>query len=98
MKRLGWLAVGVACAACCAPLLPPLLAAVGLGGLGGALAGWVGGLGVSELICLAGFAALGAGAVVWLLRRRRSEKAVSCEIGGPSDPGVLKVGKPPATQ
>lgn len=39
MNRKLMVGLGIACVACCAPLIVPLLGAAGLGGLSGRLAG-----------------------------------------------------------
>jgi hypothetical protein len=78
---------GIACVACCAPLIAPAvgaaLASAGLAGLGAGL------FGVSwpQLICI-GVVAGGVAFVAWrfLAARRRQAAAPSCEVGGPCDP------------
>lgn len=65
MKRI-WLALGLACLACCLPLILPFVGVAGLTGLGA----WAGGLGWSEIACLAGIAGAIAVAVLFAVRRR----------------------------
>jgi|GEM_PF-2880018 len=69
MNRKLAVALGIACLVCCAPLLIPLLGMAGLAGVGGRLAG----LGWPEVVCLAILAAALAGAVIFLVRRRRAK-------------------------
>lgn len=94
-------AATVACAACCAPLFLPLIASIGGAGVGSAALGGAAGMSIAEMACAVIFAAIGAGAVFWLLRahlRRKREKAAcdcavsdagtSCAVGGSCDPKV----------
>lgn len=77
MNRKLAVGLGLACLACCAPLLIPLLGAAGLGGLGGLLAGmdWL------EVLCAATLAAALAGVVFFLVRRRRAKASDPyCEV------------------
>lgn len=67
MRKRVILGFGLACVACCAPLLLPLL---GIGGVA-SLGGWLSGLGWAEVICLGLIA--GAGLVALALRRRRQK-------------------------
>ncbi len=69
MNRKLAVGLGIACLACCAPLLVPLLGAAGLGGLGGRLAGldWL------EVLCAATLTAALVGVVIFLVRRRRAK-------------------------
>lgn len=76
MKKRVIFGVGLACLACCAPLLAPMLAAGGVFGAGG----WLGGLDWAEIACLVLVAALAAGAVVIVIRRHRRAEAPYCEV------------------
>jgi hypothetical protein len=69
MNRKLMVGLGIACVACCAPLIVPLLGAAGLGGLSGRLAGldWL------EVLCAAVVAAALAGVVIFVVRRRRAK-------------------------
>lgn len=93
--------LGVACAACCAPLLLPLIAGAGGAGLAGATASGFLGASWGEIACIAIFTALGVGTVVLALRagarrKRAAECACSaasadgsnCAVGGECDPSV----------
>ncbi len=73
--RTGVLAIGVACAACCVPLLLPLLAGAGLGtaAAGGAL---LFGFTLDQILCFGLPAAILAGLVAaWGLKRLRAQPA-----------------------
>ncbi len=61
-----WL-LGLACLLCCLPLIAPVFAAAGLTGLGG----WLGGLDMTEIACIALIIGALAGASIFHLRRRR---------------------------
>ena len=88
--------VGVACAACCAPLLAPLLLGAGGAGLaGGAASGFLG-ASWGEIACVAIFVALAASAAVLLVQARarmrkpaacacqdNASEGASCAVGGP---------------
>ncbi|OYX46912.1 MAG: hypothetical protein B7Y90_14340 [Alphaproteobacteria bacterium 32-64-14] len=93
--------LGVACAACCAPLLLPLVAGAGGAGLAGATASGFLGASWGEIACIAVLAALVAGAAVLVLRagarRKRAAECAcgsarsdgaSCAVGGECDPSV----------
>lgn len=93
--------LGVACAACCAPLLLPLIAGAGGAGLAGATASGFLGASWGEVACIAILAALAFGTVVLALRagarqKRAAECACSsaradgggCAVGGECDPSV----------
>lgn len=93
--------LGVACAACCAPLLLPLIAGAGGAGLAGAAASGFLDASWGEIACIAILAALAFGTVVLALRagarRKRaaecacnttSAEGVSCAVGGECDPSV----------
>jgi hypothetical protein len=90
--------LGVACAACCAPLLLLMIAGAGLAG---ATASGFLGASWGEIACIAIFTALGVGTVVLALRagarrKRAAECACSaasadgsnCAVGGECDPSV----------
>jgi len=65
MKRV-WIALGLACVACCLPLIIPFLGIAGVAGLGG----WATGMNWAEIACQALIAgAIGAVAVIFLKRR-----------------------------
>lgn len=89
---LVWLGVGVACAACCAPLLLPLFAA-GAAGVSTFAGGRLLGLPLDVVVCGSILLAISAGIVLWLARSRRAvgAKACDCEAGcdveacGPKD-------------
>ncbi|MBL8550966.1 MAG: hypothetical protein JNJ73_13350 [Hyphomonadaceae bacterium] len=68
MNRKLAVGLGLACVACCAPLIVPLLGAASLSGLGGRLAGldWL------EVLCAAVLAAALAGIIVLVVRQRRA--------------------------
>lgn len=93
--------LGVACAACYAPLLFPLLAGTGAAGLAGATAGGVLGASWGEIVCTAILAALAVGIAVLAIRAVARRKHVtecacssttadsaSCTVGGECDPSV----------
>ncbi len=93
--------LGLACAACCAPLLLPLFAGAGLAGLAGAGVSGLSGASWGEIACVAVLAALSATAVLLLLRARARRQRVarcdcrpaapegaSCTVGGSCDPGA----------
>ncbi len=67
MKKRVILGFGLACLACCIPLLMPVL---GVGGLASA-GGWLAGLDWAEVACLGLIAALAVG--LFALRRRRQK-------------------------
>lgn len=75
MKRV-WLALGLACLACCLPLIIPFMGAAGLTGLGG----WAAGLNWTEIACLALFAGAIAAAALFVTRRRKSH-GPACDVG-----------------
>lgn len=94
-------ALGVACAACCAPLLLPLLAGAGSAVLVGATASGVLGASWGEIACTAILAALAVGIAVLAIRAVARRKHVtecacssatadsaSCTVGGECDPSV----------
>jgi len=72
MKRV-WLALGLACLACCLPLIVPFLGVAGFAGLGG----WATGLNWAEVACLALIAGAIATAAVFFLRRRKANRPTS---------------------
>lgn len=67
-----WL-IGLACLACCLPLVGAFFGAAGSAGIGGLL----GGLDWEEIACIAPL--FGAAAAIWLLRRRRGS-ARHCDV------------------
>lgn len=74
MKRV-WLAFGLACVACCLPLIIPFLAAAGLTGAGA----YVAGLNWAEIACLAVIGGAFVAIAILVLRRRRAD-GPSCEV------------------
>lgn len=83
MKRrpfLVWLGVGVACVACCAPLLLALFAA-GAAGISTFAGGRLLGLPLDVVVCGSILLAIAAAIVLWLAQSRRavSVKACNCE-------------------
>jgi hypothetical protein len=74
MKRM-WLALGLACLACCLPLIIPFLGVAGLAGLGA----WTGGLNWAEIACSAAIAGAVVVAVLFVVRRRRAS-GPACDI------------------
>lgn len=68
MNRKIAVGLGIACLACCAPLLVPLLGVAGLGGLGG----WLAGMNWLEALCAATVIAAAAGLTVLAVRRYRA--------------------------
>lgn len=73
--RTGLLAVGAACAACCAPLLVPVFAGVGLTGAGVAGGALLLGLTLDQVLCFGlPVAALIAGGGLWWFRRVRARR------------------------
>lgn len=74
MKRV-WLALGLACLACCLPLLVPFLGVAGFAGL----SGWAAGLNWAEIACLALIGGAMTGATLFFLRRRKAE-APACDM------------------
>ncbi len=95
--------VGVACAACCAPLLLPLLGVAGGAGVAGAAASGLFGRSWAQLACDAVLMALAASALFLFLRGRAKRKRAaecacepataygpSCTVGGSCDPVQLK--------
>lgn len=78
MKKRVILGLGLACLACCMPLLLPGLAASGLAGGGG----WLVGLDWAEITCLAVVAAVVAAMLVLAARRhRRKADGSYCDVG-----------------
>lgn len=67
MKRV-WLALGLACLACCLPLIIPLLGAAGFAGLGA----WARGLNWAEIACLTLIAGAATAAALFIFSRRRA--------------------------
>jgi hypothetical protein len=64
MKRvLPWLGIGVACLACCLPLITPLLAGFSLAGFGALTLGWAVGLTIGGILLV-------AGGLLWVRRQR----------------------------
>lgn len=81
--------MGVACAACCAPLVLPLIAGAGGAGLAGATASGFLGASWGEIACIAILAALAVGTVVLALRAgARRKRAVECACGSASADGA----------
>lgn len=91
--------VGVACAACCAPLLLPLLGVAGGAGVTSAAASGLFGRSWGQLACDAILVALAASALfLWLQGRAKRRRAASCacepatangascSVGGNCDP------------
>lgn len=91
--------LGVACAACCAPLLLPLIGVAGGAGVAGAAASGLFGRSWAQLACDAVLVALAGSAVFLMLRARAKRKRAamcacapatadgpSCEVGGSCDP------------
>ena len=91
--------LGLACAACCAPLLLPLLGVAGGVGVAGAAAGGVFGMSWGEIACSIILMALAASALFLVVRtqakRKRAEECAcapvaehgaSCAVGGGCDP------------
>jgi hypothetical protein len=74
MKRVWW-ALGLACLACCLPLIIPFLGVAGLAGLGG----WATGLSWAEIACVALIAGAVAGAAIFM-RRRRKANGPACDV------------------
>jgi hypothetical protein len=79
--RWGFLGLGAACAACCAPLVLPLLAGAGLVSAGALSGAVLLGLTLDQILCyglpLAGLLVL---IIVWARRRARARPA-SCACG-----------------
>ena len=72
--------IGLACVACCAPLLLPLFVGAGFAGLGAGASGALLGLPLAVVICGAILAALAVGFVIWMtMRRAAATKACSCD-------------------
>lgn len=91
--------LGVACAACCAPLLLPLLSVAGGAGVVSAAASGVFGRSWAQLACDAALVALVASALFLMFRGRARRKraarracasdtvvGMSCKVGGSCDP------------
>ena len=91
--------LGVACAACCAPLLLPLLGVAGGAGVASAAASGLFGRTWAQLACDAVIVALAASALfLWLRGRAKRKQAASCAcepatandascaVGGSCDP------------
>lgn len=76
MKKRVILGFGLACLACCVPLLLPVL---GAGGVAGA-AGWLAGLDWAEIACLGLVAVAAAGLLALLMRRRRKAEGPFCDV------------------
>lgn len=76
-KMLGWLGLGVACLACCIPLVAGSLTALGIGA---AVSAGIGGVSWEALLCLGVPAfAVGVAAVLWASSRRKRERSCNCE-------------------
>lgn len=77
MRRWTWAALGLACVACCLPLLTPFLGAAGLAG-GTA---WLSGRNWAEIVCVSLIvgAAGALGLVAWRRARRRTD-GPHCEV------------------
>lgn len=73
MKRI-WIALGLACLACCLPFVLPLLAGAGLG-----VGAWSLGLDWAEIACLALIAAAAALAALVVMRRRKTD-GPACDV------------------
>ncbi len=91
--------LGVACAACCAPLLLPLIGVAGGAGVAGAAASGLFGRSWAQLACDGVLVALAASALFLVLRGRARRKraavcacppattdGASCAVGGSCDP------------
>lgn len=91
--------LGVACAACCAPLVLPLIGVAGGAGAVGVAAGGLFGRSWAQLACDAILLAFAASAVFLIVRARVKRKraatcacapdtanGASCEVGGVCDP------------
>lgn len=76
MKKRVVLGFGLACLACCIPLLLPLVGAGGIAGGGG----WLAGLGWSEIVCVGLIAAAVVAGLVLVIRRRRKAQAPYCDV------------------
>lgn len=77
-SKQGGLLLGIACAACCAPLLLPLIAGTSIATGLAVMANYL-------LICGALALGIGLGAL-WLIRRRRQRKARECTCANQCDP------------
>ncbi len=75
---LVWLGFGVACAACCAPLLLPVFVGAGAAGAGVFAGGRLLGLPIDAVVCGAIFVAIAAGFGLWFVRQRRAVSAKTC--------------------
>lgn len=86
--------LGVACAACCAPLLLPLLGVAGGAGVAGAAASGLFGRSWAQLACDAVLLALVASALfLWLHGRAKRKRAGSCACDpAPADGASCTVG------
>lgn len=74
MKRV-WLALGLACLACCLPLIIPFLGVAGFATVGG----WAAGLNWAEIACLSVIAgAIVTAAILFSRRRRATDPA--CDV------------------
>lgn len=80
MKRI-WLGLGLACLACCLPLVLPFLGIAGLAGLGA----WAGGLNWAEIACLAVIVGAIGVAVLYIARQRRTN-GPACDGREPREP------------
>jgi hypothetical protein len=80
-KSLRWLGLGVACIACCAPLIAPLLVWAGFGGAAASLSAFFLDLPLMELACAAIAAAMLTGGAYWLDRLWRAKSARSLAAG-----------------
>lgn len=74
MKRV-WLALGLACLACCLPLIVPFFGVAAFAGFGG----WATGLNWAEIACLALIAGAIATAAIFMLRRRKAN-GPACDV------------------
>lgn len=74
MKRV-WLTLGLACLACCLPLIIPFMGAAGLTGLGG----WAAGSNWAEIACLALIAGAIAATALFVVRRRNT-RGPACDV------------------
>lgn len=74
MKRV-WFALGLACLACCLPLIVPLLGGAGFVGFGA----WAGGVNWTEVACLALIAGIVVTVGFFILRKNRAD-GPACDV------------------
>lgn len=80
--------LGLACAACCAPLILPWFVGVGGAGLTGALVGGMLGASWAEIAFIAVLAALATGATLLLRTAARRKRAPPCACNSPIGNGL----------